>query len=447
MARRNITFAHRAGRWFCTAVAAVLLAGMPLLAETVEVEGRAPGDEPAARSQALSDALREAVRTGAGVDLVSETQMKDFALDFDRTFSKARGYVKKYSVLSTGLDESGFYVVRIRADVGQGEADTNDKLTLQMMAREHEAPCVMIQIDEQIEGVHNGSLAADWLRQAATDCGLRVVEAGSAQGAGGMLAKRASTIGRGQEATLRSEGIVSACDYLIEGSVVGSSAGEESFYGSKPGKKYSLGLNLKVIDAATGVVIVTLNAPSRDILIRRVSSDTAAAREAVRQMMEGSAKVGDSDAGWKLIRRIFAYWAAEMDLGAVCKLEFTGLGLDKASALKDKLSSIQNVGSVWIRSIDPAGVSVIDCEARLNPLELAQIIEKSLPGYKLDRSEKRYLSFRYDAAAAAPQTAAAAEEESGISPYIFIGAGAGVLVLAALGLVLFLTTRKKAPQV
>ena len=39
----------------------------------VETEGKAAGDSPAARSQALADALREAVREGAGVELVSES--------------------------------------------------------------------------------------------------------------------------------------------------------------------------------------------------------------------------------------------------------------------------------------------------------------------------------------------------------------------------------------
>lgn len=361
---------------------------------TVEVEGRAPADEPMARSQALADALREAVRKGAGVDLVSETQVKDFVMEFDRMFSKARGHVKKYEVLSTSTSSDGFYVVRIKANVGEGTVDTNDKLTLQMMAREHQAPRVVVHIEECIENVNNGTLASDWLRNAATECGLRIIETGRSQGEGGMLARRAQILGRGQEAAMRSEGVVSACDYIIEGNVVGSSLGTKSYYGSKPGKKFSLGINLKVIDAATGVVILTENTPSRDILIRNVESSTAAAREAVRQLMEGSPRAKDSDAGWKLIRRIYAHWAAEMDLGAVYKLEFTAMDLAAANQLKAELSGIQNVGSVWIRSIDPAGVSVVECEARLKPLELAAIIEKSQLGYKLDRSENRYLSFR-----------------------------------------------------
>lgn len=371
-----------------------MLLTLPAAAVEVEAEGRAAGDAPAARQQALTDALREAVRSGAGVDLVSESEMANFELTFDRTFTKARGYVKKYEVLSTGLSEDGFYTVKIKADVGDTPPSANDTLTFQMMAREYEAPRIAIQIDEQIEGVQNGQLATDWLRNTATKCGLRVVDLNNAQGQGGMLAKRAEALGRKTEATVRSEGIVSACDYIIEGNVVGSSAGTQSFYGSKAGKKYSLGLNITVRDAATGTIVLTETPESRDILIRNVSSDTAAAREAVRQLMEGSPRKPDTDEGWKLIRRIFAHWASEMDLGATMKMEFVGLDAAMADKLKTELEKQTAIGSVWIRSIDAAAVSVIECESRLNAPDLVKLVSSILPDFSADRTEKRYLSFR-----------------------------------------------------
>ncbi len=374
-------------------LSAVLLA-LPATGVEVEAEGRAAGDAPAARQQALTDALREAVRSGAGVDLVSESEMANFELTFDRTFTKARGYVKKYEVLSAGLSDDGFYTVKIKADVGDKAPAANDTMTFQMMAREYEAPRIAIRIDEQIEGVQNGQLATDWLRNTATKCGLRVVDLNNAQGQGGMLSKRAEALGRKTEATVRSEGVVSACDYIIEGNIVGSSAGTQSFYGSKAGKKYSLGLNITVRDAATGAIVLTENPESRDILIRNVSSDTAAAREAVRQLMEGSPRKADTDAGWKLIRRIFAHWASEMDLGATMKMEFVGLDAPAADKLKTELEKQTAIGSVWIRSIDAAAISVIECESRLNAPDLVKVVTSILPEFNADRTEKRYLSFR-----------------------------------------------------
>jgi hypothetical protein len=77
---------HISGKTRATPTAlalACVLGGMslfavPLQAETVEVEGKAAGDLPHAREEALADALREAVRVGTGVDVLSSTAVKDF---------------------------------------------------------------------------------------------------------------------------------------------------------------------------------------------------------------------------------------------------------------------------------------------------------------------------------------------------------------------------------
>lgn len=427
-----------------TSACAVLVVGSAYAVE-VETEGKAAGDGPAARSQALSDALREAVREGAGVDLVSETQMENFELSSDKTFSKARGYIKKYEVVSTGMGEDGFYTVKIKADVSDKVLTSDDTMTFQMMAREHEAPRLAIQIDEQIEGVTNGTLATDWLRNTATKCGLRVVDLNNAQGQGGMLAKRAETLGRKTEGEARSQGIVSACDYVIEGKIVGSAAGTQSFYGSKPGKKYSIALDVTVRDAATGNVVLTMNSPAQDILIRNVSSDTAAAREAVRQLMEGNKRKADSDAGWQLIRSIFTHWAAETDLGATIKLEFVGLDLPGSEKLKSGLAQQTAIGAVWIRSIDAAAISVIECESRINSTELAKVISDILPDFSLDRSEKRYLSFRKGSITKEREATASAapDQEQGGSFMWEIIAGVTVSACGGIGALLLKIFKKK----
>lgn len=409
-----------------------MLLNSPCMGIEVEAEGRAAGDAPSARTQALTDALREAVRTGSGVDLVSESAMENYELTLDRTFTKARGYVKKYEVLSSGMSDDGFYTITIKADVGEGPIAANDTMTFQMMAKEHESPRVAIMIEEEIEGVKNGTLAGDWLRNHLGQCGLQVVDIKNAQGQGGMLAKRAQTLGRETEGALRSQGLVSGCDYIIEGKIIGSAEGTQSYYGSKPGKKYSLGFDVKVRDAATGNIVLTENFQSRDIVIRNVSSDTAAAREAVRQFMEGNKRKENTDAGWMLIRRIFSHWATEMDLGATIKLEFVGLDLKTSDKLKNELEKQTAIGSVWIRSIDAAAVSVVECESRLNSADLAKVITSILPGYGLDRSEKRYLSFRTGAATAETDEAKATAT-AGNSQWIMIG---GIIAAVCIALAL-----------
>lgn len=175
-----------------------------------------------------------------------------------------------------------------------------------------------------------------------------------------------------------------------------------------------MGLNARVTDASTGNIVLTETPPSRDVRIpsSKVEGDAAAAREAVRQLMEGSPKLKDSDAGWSIIRHIFAHWAAEKDLGALFKMEFTGLDLAAAEKLKEGISGRLEMGGVWVRSVDPAGVSVLECESRVDALALAKVIESVLPGYKLDRSDSRYLSFRTQGSKALPSSVQDADEQA-----------------------------------
>ncbi len=65
-------------------------------ATPVTAEGRTAGDTTTAREQALTDALRDAVRKGAGVNIASQSQASNFTLDYDRVFAAAFGYVKSY---------------------------------------------------------------------------------------------------------------------------------------------------------------------------------------------------------------------------------------------------------------------------------------------------------------------------------------------------------------
>jgi hypothetical protein len=366
---------------------------LDLKAEMVEAEGKAAGDGQSARAEALTDALREAVRSGAGIDLVSESKVTNFALDYDRIFSKASGYVKHYDVLSSGAGADGIYRVKIKAEVGKGTAEMTDMMTLQMLARLKQTPRVVIKVEEKIGGATASDLAADWLRNIAREVGLQVVQLEATQGVSNAMAKRASILGRDQESAVRSQGIMDLCDYVIEGTVVGDYGGAQSLYGSTPRHRFSLAVNLRVVDAATGSLVIVENPPNTEILVPRASSVDVAAREAVRKMMEGDNPSSKTDSGWKMFRRLFAHWTTEMDLGSTVRLDISGASLDLVNQIRDGLAEETQIGSVWIRSVDPATISVVDIESRLPTPDLAERLVKIGSGkFQLDRTAARYIS-------------------------------------------------------
>ena len=62
----------------------------------VEAVGRGSGNPDTARELALADALRNAVRQGAGVDILSESKVQNFQMEYDRVMTSSFGYVEDF---------------------------------------------------------------------------------------------------------------------------------------------------------------------------------------------------------------------------------------------------------------------------------------------------------------------------------------------------------------
>ncbi len=84
------------------------------------------GNEASARKQALSNALRDAVKQGVGLFLDSKTEVKNWVVIRDEIYSSARGFVKSYNVLKDEKRD-GSWFIEIDAEVAS--ADIKDKLS------------------------------------------------------------------------------------------------------------------------------------------------------------------------------------------------------------------------------------------------------------------------------------------------------------------------------
>ena len=390
---RKFKLPGTSSRRFLGSLLFCLLVAGTTQAVSVEAEGRAAGQGPTARSEALTDALREAVRMGAGVQLVEQTKTQNSEVQFDRIFAKSLGFIKSYTVLSNSQGDDGIYRVKIKADVHEGVPDANDKMTLQMLSRERNSPRLSVSIDEKIEGVNQSGLARDWFIKEATGVGLKISDDNKRGQAADKAAKRAALLGNQQEAEFRAGGSMSEVDYVIEGQVIGGLTGSRKIYGLDS-QIFSIGIDIKVIDAATGNVLVTENLPAREIAVTATTSPVVAAREAIRKCLEADPEAPEIDAGWTVLRRLYAHWISEQDLGSVFKAEFTNMELADATLLKAGLATLDKIGAVWVRGVDPGGISIIDIESRLDGLNLALKVEELMKGkYKLQKSENRLIFF------------------------------------------------------
>jgi len=111
-------------------------------------------DKAMARDVAIQDALRNAVEQVTGAVISSSTVVENAMVMEDNIYSKAKGYVKAYSVLSEGEADNGMtYNVKVKAQVRAGaiKDDIGDIL------RGAGNPRLMVLITEQNIGQHQYS--------------------------------------------------------------------------------------------------------------------------------------------------------------------------------------------------------------------------------------------------------------------------------------------------
>jgi hypothetical protein len=366
-----------------------------------------------AREQALTDALREAVRKGAGVDVMSTTDVRDFVMEYDRIFAASFGYVKGYTVLSSGLGEDGLYRVKIRAQVGEGQPGMKDVLALQMINKLKGSPRVSLEVDELIEGVPAGSTyAKTWFEQAAKEMQLQLVDVSRMVRQSDRLAARDAHFGDQRGAEYRKTGISQMTDFIIQVKVRGRYLGKEMLYGL-PTQRFSFAVDLRAVLPDSGEVVASVPMDGKEINSSLESTDTAA-RDILQKVLAGE-KRGDFPGAWVLFRRVFAKWITELDLGTIARLELKEMPDAEFTRLQKALAETEKISNVWPREFDPRGLSFMDVETRLDPTVLKDVLLKAMgTGWQCTSYTKHYLQFgKGQGAASSGQSSVVSPQSSG----------------------------------
>ena len=353
----------------------ILSAYGPLtFAAEVEAEGRAAGDQKGAREQALADALREAVRVGTGVDILSSSGVKDFALDYDRILSSAFGHVKTYQVLSSGLGKDQIYRVKVKADVEKGAPGVNNVLALKQIMLLKGAPRVSIKIEEQVDGVTGPTLYAQGIMEVvARELQFNLIDVGSLSTQEVKAAARDEIVGSDRTAKLRRADVPQKCDFQIQGKVVAKYVGQQSFYGGLPQHVYAIGGEMRAIRPDTGEIVATCALPGTENVESDLESKEMAARDVIQKVLSKGGKAGELP---PLFNKIVARWITETDLGAIKRIEFAEVSNEEFQKSAAFLGENDKISAVWVREFDSKGISVIDVETRLDGGALGQVISK-----------------------------------------------------------------------
>ena len=135
------------------------------------------GDKPAAREKAIEDALRHAVEMAVGTKVTSTSEVQDFQSKMDQVLTHAQGFVKKYEIVSEGMDGEVVQVT-IRAQISNVELDKDLQAMGLLMSRKG-MPRTMVLVAEQNIGM--AAPAAAWMKDkggqnALVSADLRIAE-------------------------------------------------------------------------------------------------------------------------------------------------------------------------------------------------------------------------------------------------------------------------------
>ncbi len=361
--------------------------------EKITATGRASADRSSAREIALTDALRDAVRQGAGVDLVSSTKVKDFMLEYDKIFTSSFGYVREYKIISTETDKDGVFTVKIEATVGKGMPDMEANLALRQIVRQKGSPRLLIESAGRIEGIDESvPLVSGQLKELALKYGIEVINAARAGKSAETRAKRDELNGDDKSAQFRRSGISSNSDFTITAAVNGKFEGVENLYGVQT-NKYSFGVDLDATWTDSGEAIAQVTIPSVNIN-SSISTKEQAARDCLLRIFEGKIPQSKEKNALTLFSRIIASWITELDMGAKIILEFKALDNKSFDKIISALNNTDGVTAVHTREMDPKHISIIEVESRLNAAQLKDEITKIAGGkFKIDKLTKNYVQF------------------------------------------------------
>ena len=381
----------------------LMSAVLPLCAVEVTVSGIGAGDLAVARETALADALRNAVRQGAGVNIVSESKVKNFQLEYDRVFSHSLGYVKKYSVLEQTYDTAKkVYQVRIRAEVDKNVPPADDFAALKMLQHRMVSPRVMIECREAVSGMpaSRKPLSETILQELCRSMEIQVVDRAVRQTVREGDVKRALLFNEKADADAAQQLSAGDCDFKLIAEISGELSPLTEPYPGVKVRDASFEIDLRAVWADTGELIAAETLPVAFFKGERMPNlPHQMPRQLVRNylgmMLKGEGEFKEKNAA-SLLRKMLVTWAVQLDLGSNIRIEFRRIPRPALDAVMRKLAAMDGVSQVRLRNYDARLVSAIEAETRNDPVRLAEMIRNLDPKHlQLDTSTMRRLCFLY----------------------------------------------------
>jgi hypothetical protein len=231
------------------------------------------------RKDALLNAKREAVETGIGTILISQTEIKNYELQKDVILTRTLGSVKSYDLLEEIRRPDKTVFVKIRATVALASIK-DDLAALKILLESMDRPRMMVVVDE--EGGHEAESAiVDYLHAKAFELIDPAVVAA-------LMKKNASLVDRaaaGDPAAAARIGSDNGAEYILAGRVIKSTAESDVLKGTGLVSGQA-SISAKVIDCSNAKVIAAKSAQSAAAHLSAEIAAAMAAGKAGKKLMD-----------------------------------------------------------------------------------------------------------------------------------------------------------------
>ncbi|OGQ83293.1 MAG: hypothetical protein A2289_08265 [Deltaproteobacteria bacterium RIFOXYA12_FULL_58_15] len=337
-------------------------------------------DIAAARDKAIDDALRKAVEQAAGTVVSSETITENFELVSDKIYSKSKGYVRNYKVVSEKKAD-GIYEVKVNADIGTG-ALKSDLDGILSVLRGKNMPRVLVMVSEQQVGAKS---AEAWWGNNSFKTSMDVVENSiidAWQPKGVKFVDRQTLQGK------ISTGIANVTDDSVVKTFAGSAGAEVVIRGDAVAQDNGpiMGTQMRSLQAT--VSLRAMNLDNGAIMGSATVSETVGHINPVVGGTMALKKAGQK-AAEELLGKMLAEWQSEVSGSGTVSVKISGVAKSKyLKALSEFLrNEVRGVADVRQRSFRNK-VAEIEVDIKGSAQDLAtELEEKKFPGFAIEIDE------------------------------------------------------------
>jgi len=329
------------------------------LAESITVTGEAAiigGNVESAKEAALLDAFRKAVEKGVGTMIASDTLVENYRIVEDRIFTKARGYVRNWDVLSE-YPLGARYRMEVRCEVSK-ESIEEDLIALNILQKAKHKPRIMVVMSEQhLWSYVDQPMSETALISRFLEKEFKVVD--QAQSDKVRESDKMKAALQGDDDAAAQIGLRNDAEIIIVGKAFSETGGRVFRMESARGS-----VEARAIRCDTAEIIAAGEAEAGGA----DSSEAVAGKKAVRQAA--------SDLADDLIAQITKRWSADVVGGASVQLTINNIGFGPLSGFKKILAKMEGVQDIQQRSFAD-GTAVLDVDYRYDAVRLADVLAAS----------------------------------------------------------------------